>query len=312
MSTSLATKLDAIAVSLQPAIDKAFGNRQTNTPKRARQAASSRLDGNQFERAQQAARALAAAHRAGTVPPELMGIITKKAIHHLSKSVINRDQAGYYDAGIETNKPYYITPEALALWELIGGRSPADMKADTIREAVNKLQFSNIDGYFPTPPDVVQMMLNRADIKPEHNVLEPSAGSGNIMDAIEAFCPTCGLVGIERHLSLVKVLNLKGYIVEQGDFMERTPVIGFDRILMNPPFERGQDMDHVQHAFKFLKPDGRLIAIMSPGAFFRADRKTTEFRAWFESRGGEAVDIPPGAFKNSGTNIASVIVELRN
>ncbi len=41
-----------------------------------------------------------------------------------------------------------------------------------------------------------------------------------------------------------------------SDFMEAVPEPRFDRALMNPPFENGQDIAHVRHAFQVLKPGG--------------------------------------------------------
>jgi len=34
---------------------------------------------------------------------------------------------------------------------------------------------------------------------------------------------------------------------------------------MNPPFENGADIKHIQHAMKMLKPGGRLVAICANG-----------------------------------------------
>jgi 16S rRNA G1207 methylase RsmC len=34
---------------------------------------------------------------------------------------------------------------------------------------------------------------------------------------------------------------------------------------MNPPFARQADIHHVNHALKFLKPDGLLVSVMSAG-----------------------------------------------
>jgi hypothetical protein len=39
----------------------------------------------------------------------------------------------------------------------------------------------------------------------------------------------------------------------------------FERILMNPPFSDSRWIAHFQHAMRFLKPGGRLIAIL-PGS----------------------------------------------
>ena len=36
---------------------------------------------------------------------------------------------------------------------------------------------------------------------------------------------------------------------------------GYDRIIMNPPFSDGRDIQHVQHAYNLLRPGGRIGAI---------------------------------------------------
>lgn len=51
-----------------------------------------------------------------------------------------------------------------------------------------------------------------------------------------------------------------------------------DRVVMNPRFDRERDIDHVMHAFTFLKLDGCLTAIMSAGTEFRETRKSLAFR----------------------------------
>ena len=175
---------------------------------------------------------------------------------------------------------------------------------------VDALKFSSIPGYFPTPRPIVARMLEAAELEDGMSVLEPEAGSGAILDEVRAAAPSSSLAAFECHYSLRKILLAKGYNLTGADFMEAPASPLFDRVLMNPPFEAGQDMAHVRHAFEFLKPGGRLVAIMSPGPFFRSDRKSAEFREWFEGLGGECEDLPAGAFKESGTGVATVLVTL--
>lgn len=307
----MADKLERLADAMQPNIDAAFRDRLENTPKRAKQGAMARLDGEQWRRAQRATRALAALHRAGTVPAELATVSTKSRLFELAASRIDRSRAGYYDAGICTGKPYSDKPDALAFWGLAGGKSAEQVKADAIRDAVAALQFANIDGFFPTPPDLAKRMADLSDIGDGMNVLEPSAGSGNLCDAVAAACPGADIVAIEINSRLAELLRLKGHDVLHADFMAAAQFSYFDRVVMNPPFERGQDIDHVRRAFDWLKPDGRLVAVMSPGTFYRNDGKATEFRTWFDSVGGDRSDLPAGTFKTSGTNVAAVLVEIR-
>src|SRR3546814_13421981 len=65
--------------------------------------------------------------------------------------------------------------------------------------------------------------------------------------------------------------------VRQADFLTLPPSPIYDRIVMNPPFDRGRDCDHVRHAFGFLKPGGILVAVMSARAEFRDDKRHRAF-----------------------------------
>ena len=84
----------------------------------------------------------------------------------------------------------------------------------------------------------------------------------------------------------------------------------FDRIVMNPPFADQQDIRHVMHAATFLKPGGRLVAIMSAGVAFRDDRLSRAFRALLGERGGAIESLPEGAFQASGTGVRAVLVTI--
>ena len=61
--------------------------------------------------------------------------------------------------------------------------------------------------------------------------------------------------------------NITLYLDPEPDFMKaRVPMDGaqFDAVVMNPPFEKQADIDHVLHAYKMLKP-GCFGAIGLPG-----------------------------------------------
>jgi 16S rRNA G1207 methylase RsmC len=79
---------------------------------------------------------------------------------------------------------------------------------------------------------------------------------------------------------------------------------------MNPPFSKGQDIQHVTHALGFLKPGGRLVAIMGAGVTFRQDKRATEFRELVQAMGGTIARLPEGSFKSSGTMVNTVIVVI--
>lgn len=164
-------------------------------------------------------------------------------------------------------------------------------------------------GFFPTPSALASEVVKLAGIEPGAAVLEPSAGVGNLCDEIAKF--TSNITCYELQDKNVKVLAEKGYQVVAGDFMNMEPCGTFSVVVMNPPFEKQQDIKHVLHACKFLQPGGRLVAIMSPSFTFRSDRRSAEFREFVEQYGSYHHN-PAGSFKSSGTNVNTVTVILDN
>jgi len=167
------------------------------------------------------------------------------------------------------------------------------------------------DGFFETPEPVVRMMIDKAEIGKNMSCLEPSAGKGAIAKFIKV--KTSNLVLIEKNHDRATLLKLEGYDRMEMDFLEydKLCLVPYMRIVMNPPFEEGQDVDHVRHAYDLLNAKGgRLIAIMGEHAFFAEDKKSVEFRAWFKSVKGWSEKLPEGSFKSSGTGVNARIVVI--
>ena len=123
-----------------------------------------------------------------------------------------------------------------ALREYLGHRAAA-RGDDPVKIAERELIGKKLPGFFPTPPTVIARMLELSEIAPEHSVLEPSCGKGDILDAVIAEQPNAKLHAIERNHSLAEVLSAKGHDVEFGDFLAHGE--SYDRAVMNPPFEEG-------------------------------------------------------------------------
>lgn len=184
----------------------------------------------------------------------------------------------------------------------------AEPKPDvSVMEAQTK--FAHIPGFFPTPDELVQQMIEAADLCAGDVVLEPSAGKGDIAVAVK--CAGADVECVEVEGRLVEILKAKHLRVTQGDFLAMPAHAGFDAVLMNPPFEKGADIDHVRHAFGFVKEGGKLVAIVSAGALYRQDRKATEFRAWLDELGAEITDNGAAfekAFKRTGVATSLVVI----
>ncbi|QDT76328.1 Methyltransferase small domain protein (plasmid) [Lacipirellula limnantheis] len=166
---------------------------------------------------------------------------------------------------------------------------------DPVQIAERELIGKDLPGFYPTPRPVIDRMLELADIEAQHKVLEPSCGKGDILDALKEECPDIELVAIERNWTMEDVLSAKGHAVEFSDFLEHAG--SYDRIVMNPPFENGQDIDHVRHAYSLLRPGGRLVSVVCEGPFFRSDKKASEFRQWLEALDSDSEQLPADAFQ---------------
>lgn len=307
----LAGKLRGLAEAMTSQIENKLSDRLTNTPKRLAQARNAELEGRQLQRTQVVLNKLADLHEQEKVPPLLVEINTKSAVFSRMESKKENISNGYHGYRIETGEPYSEDETTLALWELLQDEIPAvDSKERVVQKLMDDVRFVNIAGYFPTPKKVVDTMIEYAELEAGHKVLEPNGGSGAIIE--EVFKVTGRKVtAYEVNYSLVEILEAQGNsTVMHTDFLSVPEAPEFDRILMNPPFENLQDVDHVQHAYKFLNEGGRMVAIMSPSPFFRQDKKSTDFREWFESVGGEKIDLPEGSFKESGTNVNTVMVVI--
>lgn len=188
--------------------------------------------------------------------------------------------------------------------------------------------------FFETPDAVAQLMLQELDFKPgeKYTVLEPSAGHGALICAVASVCTTDGpdveLTAVEldakKENRLRELVGSASQVTKRlvmGDFLSMNPEgqvesLGmFDRIIMNPPFARGQDMQHIVHAFRFLVPGGIMAAILSPAFEYRSDNSSALFRDWLSLRQSADhaswVPLPEGSFKSAGTNVRTVLLTVR-
>lgn len=173
-----------------------------------------------------------------------------------------------------------------------------------------------LNQFYQTPFDVAQRLIALADLPPAVDkpaILEPSAGRGAIIMGLhEAYRSLVTAVEIDPQ-NIPYLHELNPALVLERDFLTLGPgALGlFDRILMNPPFARQQDIVHVTHAMKLLKPGGVLVSVMSPGFTFRTDKRSSDFGVILASGDSHVAKLLPGSFKESGTMVNAVLVQYR-
>lgn len=165
------------------------------------------------------------------------------------------------------------------------------------------------DQLFVSGPRLSAQVARLAGVQPEHTVLDPSAGTGDLLAAVASCCPTATLaaIDIEERLAPALRARLPGLQLTVSDFLACTPeAFGLvDRIVMNPPFRNGADIAHIEHALRFLAPGGRLVAICANGP-----RQQSRLRPLVLGSGGSWEALPPEAFKHAGTTVRSVMLAL--
>lgn len=164
--------------------------------------------------------------------------------------------------------------------------------------------------FFETPPDVVTKLIELAEVQPGQKCLEPSAGRGNIAESIRGIVGNEKMTCVELMPENAVVLIDKGFSVHEGDFLQYDSSERYDRIVMNPPFTRQQDISHVMKALDYLEDNGILVSVMSAGIMFRQDKKTLEFWDRVNEHKHEVTKLPQGAFKISGTMVNTVILKV--
>lgn len=174
--------------------------------------------------------------------------------------------------------------------------------------------------FYPTPRFVVEQLVTEAEMEHlrlfdgRYSILEPSAGSGSIADVLmEQYGSWVDLDMVEINPLNVQALQSKGYDPVEADFLQFQTEKRYDRVIMNPPFatpgEKKAYQQHIYHAFSMLNPGGILVSVAPMGVSFRSDDRG--FDAWV-TRHGHRTELPRHAFKESGTDIASCVITVRN
>ena len=125
-------------------------------------------------------------------------------------------------------------------------------------------------GFYPTPIDLANRMMNGVKWDYVSSILEPSAGKGDLAVVINqryrahrsgwrSDLISADIDCIEVDPNLRAILKDKGFRVVHDDFLTYTTCKKYSLIVMNPPFESG--VKHILRAMQLLQDGGQLIAL---------------------------------------------------
>lgn len=134
--------------------------------------------------------------------------------------------------------------------------------------------FYDNEDFYPTPAELADKMVAMADLKRVHFVLEPSAGKGDLVTAIENKMRYAGyseytdkhgsqveIDCIEQDSNLQNLLKGAGKRLVYDDFLNFETFKRYDLILMNPPFSAGER--HLLKALKMMENGGQVVCLLN-------------------------------------------------
>lgn len=182
--------------------------------------------------------------------------------------------------------------------------------------------FTDNKDFYPTPQNLIDKMLCDLDFSMIKSILEPSAGKGNIIEALKKkeevhsygynkyqFEIDC----IEVDQNLQHILKGKSFRVVYNDFLTYNTMKEYDLIVMNPPFSNG--CKHLLKALEMQKRNGGAVicllnaeTLKNPCTNDRQDlqRKLAEYNAKIEYMQDAFLD----AERKTAVEIALVKVQL--
>ena len=182
--------------------------------------------------------------------------------------------------------------------------------------------FTDNKDFYPTPENIINKMLFDLDLKMIQTVLEPSAGKGNIIEAIqkkEQYYSSYNnnyhfdIDAIEADKNLQAVLKGKNIRVVYNDFLTYDTIKEYDLIIMNPPFSDG--CKHLLKALEMQSRNGGAIVCLlnaetlknqCTNARLLLARKLEEYNAKIEYIQDAFMD----AERKTGVEIALIKVQL--
>lgn len=134
-----------------------------------------------------------------------------------------------------------------------------------IKEIELYLKYLAVNDFFPTPKKVADIVLQCTNfIYSGFNILEPSAGTGNLADVIKAkytaYTNDVNLDCVEINYELAEHLKSLGYKVFNCDFLKFKANKKYDLIIMNPPSK--DLLNLLNKALELLKSNGQLLCII--------------------------------------------------
>lgn len=161
-------------------------------------------------------------------------------------------------------------------WYSENRASVAAAAANSRAADLRRLPSFDNSGFYPTPSKLVGKMLACVSWEGVYAILEPSAGKGDLADAVDRHIRARRnkissriyidadepyLDCIERDSDLAALLRGKGRHVVHDDFLTFRSCKQYDLCIMNPPFDNGDE--HLLHALSIMERGGQIVCLLN-------------------------------------------------
>lgn len=131
--------------------------------------------------------------------------------------------------------------------------------------------FNSNPDFYPTPSNLIHKMLSHLDFRYIKSVLEPSAGKGDIVEAITNKFKNnqssynknnnFDIDTIELDNNLQYILQGKKFRLVHDDFLSYDTFKKYDAIILNPPFSQGDK--HLLKAIEMQQQGGKIVCLLN-------------------------------------------------
>lgn len=132
--------------------------------------------------------------------------------------------------------------------------------------------FTDNPDFYPTPKSIINKMLSGIDFRAINSVLEPSAGKGNLVEAVINKLKHSRSYGFSKEINwdidtvefdenLQYILQGKNYRIVHNDFLTYNTFKKYDLIVMNPPFSTGDK--HLLKAIEMQENGGQIVCLLN-------------------------------------------------
>lgn len=162
-----------------------------------------------------------------------------------------------------------------------------------------------------TNQKVIDALLQHADLCDNMQILEPSAGFGNLADGIKRKCPNIVVDCVELNEHNKKILIQKGHNVVGRDFFHFKTEKKYRHIIAAPNFKDNVDVDHIMKMYTHLDNGGRIISLTSPYWMTGNSERQVNFRKWLEDKDYKIQMLQDNLFMEDGLTVPTCIIVIR-